>query len=163
MDKFLEPFRKQATGLQALQEFADMNSGEAGKKCSNYIKDVQAKKLRYHSMDAAALAAKAATVFEITSSNLDSISTVAEMMGVRVPAHHCLSRHPGLRRTRDAGRILQAQKLIQMFPKESSVVKCEARRGRVKKIIYAKITIGLGLAHCFQDGPTKTRMTGSSC
>lgn len=142
LEEFMAQFRSKAKGMVALRKFGEEPQSESEKACNAYKDLVDSHKKKYHSMDAATYAAKAVTVSQVTSENLPTFKTAADILKVSAPTHHCGSRHPGFCKSKHGSAELQKiYTFMKMIPKESAVLRLETKT-RSKKILYVKLTIG---------------------
>ena len=141
LENFLTPFRRKESGLAYLEELKGSLQFEEQEACAEYVKAVKNGTVKYHSMSAAALGAKATMLSCVTSENLKNFPAAEDIMRAAAPHAHCWSRHPGLCKTEHGGKVAAISNFTRMFPKEPCIIRCESQ-GRNKKVLYVKVTIG---------------------
>lgn len=146
LDEFIKPFRSRTSGLVALGEYAGSKEFEAEKACAAYKTRVEENRVKYHSMTAASLAAKALCLTKITGKTLDAVPTAKDIMNIPIPAQHCVAKHVGMCKEKRATKIEGVNGLVKKLPKESCVLRCETAKGRVasRKVVHVKLTVGWG-------------------
>ena len=133
LQNFLLPFRTASTGMDALRAAA---SGQPD--IQQYRGKVEGGDIRYHSMDAATLCAKAELGEPIEAKNQVGSNTWAEVSRCQVPGKSCLELHPGLCATVDSELLEAARFLASRLPRDDGLLRFQ----RAGVVYFFRLVIG---------------------
>lgn len=142
LDEFMDRFRKRDSGIRALQECASSACFPLEKECLRYKKQVEEGEVKYHSMSAASIACKAITACSLTDETVPHVKTAEQILQTQAPRHHCMSKHLGACQLKHHQEIVDINNMVKILPREGCVLRFEMSKGRAKKLVYAKLTVG---------------------
>eukprot|EP00438_Fugacium_kawagutii_P019112 Skav204375 [mRNA] locus=scaffold4897:42516:44048:- [translate_table: standard] len=139
VDDFANVFRTMPTGVEALSQL-DFE------EIQEYLTAIKEGK-KYHSMDAAAMAARSmfGKVVDNANSVQDVWGTVMASTKLRQP---CSEKHPGVCQNKDGSMLASIEGLLRLLPKEKScllMIQLTRRSAREQLVVYARGILGVEL------------------
>ena len=136
LKRFLQPFQKRATGIDALAQCTSPEAVQLHTACVN-------RETKYHSSDCGTVAARE-LLGKVIDDHNSTEKTWGEVTECTRQKHGCFEKHPGICATVDEKKLSQIEALSRVLPQGSNILMFElgSRPARDRLAIYVRVITG---------------------